>query len=222
MGLGQDVLVAHIGEAEANAGLSGIHRQDSSILCSQTSTEESAGVVLIHGKWTLNTIEILHQLVVGFWSPAAISTRGGCLTKLTAITHTVGLLDIVPLGILGVDGQRAIIFYTYLVFLCLLGGDKNNTMRSTATVKGRGSRAFQHGHVLNIIGVDGRDTVTKVITAFGACAAKVGVVQGHTINYIQRLVVTCHFGITTQHHTGGTRSTASRILNHQTGYLTRE
>ena len=201
VGLGQDVLVAHIGEAEANASLSGIHRQDSSILCSQTSTEESAGVVLIHGKWTLNTIEILHHLVVGFRTPAAVGARGGCLTELTAVTHTVNLLDIIPHGILDVNGQRTIVFYTNLILLSFLCGDEDDTVRGTATIKGRGSRTFQHGHVFNIIGVDGRDTIAQVITTFSAGTAKVCIVEGHTIDDVERLVVACHLCVTTKHHT---------------------
>ena len=94
-------------------------------------------------------------------------------------------------------------------------------MRGAATVESRCGWTFEHGHGFDVVGVDGRDAVAEVIAAF-ACTAKVGVVQRHTIHYIQRLVVAGHLGVTTEQHTCRTRCAASGVLYHETCHLTRE
>ena len=95
-------------------------------------------------------------------------------------------------------------------------------MRSTATIKGRSCRAFQHGHIFDIIGVYGRDTIAQIIAASRTSTAEVGIVQGHTINDIKGLVVARHLRITTQQHTGGTRGTTGCILNDEACHLARK
>ena len=95
-------------------------------------------------------------------------------------------------------------------------------MRSTATIEGRGCRTFQYGHRLDVIRIDGRDTITEVITTTFTSTAKVGIIQRHTIHHVKRLVIACHFCITTKKHAGRTRSTASGVLHNETSHLTRK
>ena len=95
-------------------------------------------------------------------------------------------------------------------------------MGSTATIEGRGCRTFQYGHRLDIIRVDGRDAITEVITSTFAGTAKVCIIQRHTIHHVKRLVIACHFCITTKEHAGRTRSTASGVLHNETSHLTRK
>ena len=103
--VGENILVAHVGEAEAHARLTAVNTQNSSVLCSKTGTEEGAGIVLIHGEGTLYAVEVLHQLVVGLRTPAHVGTRSGSLAELAAVTHTVDLLDVVPLCVLHINSH---------------------------------------------------------------------------------------------------------------------
>ena len=95
-------------------------------------------------------------------------------------------------------------------------------MGSTATIEGRGSRTFQYGHRLDVVRIDGRDAITEVITTTFTSTAKVGIIQRHTIHHVERLVIACHFCITTKKHAGRTRSTASGVLHNETSHLTRK
>ena len=135
---------------------------------------------------------------------------------------TIYLLDVVPFSQLCIDSERTIVLHGNLILLRLLGRNQDNTMGSTATIEGRSSRTFQYGHGLNIIWINGRDTITEVITTGLARTAKVGIIQRHTIHHVKRLVIACHFCITTKKHAGRTRSTASGVLYHKTSHLTRK
>ena len=93
-------------------------------------------------------------------------------------------------------------------------------MRGAATIQGGSGRTFQHGHVLDIVWVDSRNTITEVVTTLGACVAEVSIVQGHAVDNVQRLVIASHFGITTQQYAGRTGGTTGGVLYDQTGHLT--
>ena len=174
----------------------------------------------MHHEWTLLAIEILEQEIIGLRSPTGIGTRGTGCRQLAIVTSAIYLLDVVPLSQLCIDSERTIVLYTNLILRRLLGRNQDNTMRSTATIEGRGSRTFQYAHRLDVVRVDGRDTITEVIATSFASAAKVSIIQRHTIHHIERLVVACHFRITTEKHTGRTRSTASGVLHDETSHLT--
>ena len=158
----------------------------------------------MHQEWTLLAIEILEHEVICLRSPTGIGTRGAGCRKLAIITSTIYLLDVVPFGQLGIDRIRTIVLHGNLILLRFLGRNQDNTMRSTATIEGRGSRTFQYGHRLDVVRVDGRDTITEVITATFAGTAKVRIIQRHTIHHVERLVVAYHFRITTKEHAGRT------------------
>ena len=103
--IGKNVLVSHVCHREANTCFTRIHRENSCVLGGKTCAEEVGDIVLIHLERTLHAIEIFHQLIVCLGTPAHIGTRVSRLTELTAITHTINLLDIIPLCILHVEGQ---------------------------------------------------------------------------------------------------------------------
>ena len=220
IGVRQDVLVAHIGNRETHTRLTGINREDGRVLSGETCAEEIGGVVRVHQEWTLLAIEILEHEIIGLRSPTSIGTRGAGCRKLAIVASAIYLLDVVPLSQLGIDSVRTIVLHGNLILLRLLGRNQDNTVGSTATIEGRGSRTFQYGHRLNIIRVDGRDSITQIITATFTSTAKVCIIQRHTIHHVERLVVACHFCITTKEHAGRTRSTASRILHDETSHLT--
>ena len=167
-------------------------------------------------------VKVLHQEVIGLGTPTVIGTRGGLSAVSTTVTHTIYLLNVVPLCQLLVNRERTVVLQRHLVLVCLLCRDQDHTMRSTATIKRRSSRPLQDGHVLNVVWVNGRDTVTQIVTTFCASTAKIGVVKWHTVNHVKWLVVTADFGVTTQQHTSRTRVTSSRVLNHKTCHLTRQ
>ena len=174
----------------------------------------------MHHEWTLLAIEILEHEVIGLRSPTGIGTRSARIRKLAIVASTVYLLNVVPFSQLGIDSIRTIVLHGNSILLRLFGRNQDNTMRSTATIEGRGSRTFQDGHRLDIVRIDGRDTITEVITTSFTSTAKVGIIQRHTIHHVKRLVIACHFCITTKKHAGRTRSTASGVLYHKTSHLT--
>ena len=176
----------------------------------------------MHQERTLLAIEILEHEVIGLRSPTGIGTRGAGCRKLAIVASTIYLLDVVPFSQLCIDSIRTIVLHGNPILLRLLGRNQDNTMGSTATIEGRGSRTFQYAHRLDVVRVDGRDTITEVITATFAGAAKVCIIQRHTIHHVERLVVACHFCITTKEHAGRTRSTACGVLHNETSHLTRE
>ena len=174
----------------------------------------------MHLEWTLLAIKVLEHKVIGLRSPTGIGARSARIRKLAIVASAIYLLDVVPLSQLCIDSERTIVLYTNLILRRLLGRNQDNTMRSTATIEGRGSRTFQYAHRLDVVRVDGRDTITEVIATSFTSAAKVGIIQRHTIHHIERLVVACHFRITTEKNTGRTRSTASGVLHDETSHLT--
>lgn len=89
-------------------------------------------------------------------------------------------------------------------------------------VERRGSRTFEDGHRLDVVGVDRRDAVTEVVTACLSGTAEVSIVQRHAVDDIERLVVARHLGVATEQHACGTAGTTSRVLHHEAGDLTGE
>ena len=174
----------------------------------------------MHHEWTLLAIEIFEHEVIGLRSPTGIGTRSARIRKFAIVASTIYLLDVVPFSQLSIDSIRTIVLHGNLILLRLLGRNQDNTMGSTATIEGRSSRTFQYGHRLDVVRIDGRDTITEVITTSFTSTAKVGIIQRHTIHHVERLVIACHFCITTKKHAGRTRSTASGVLHNETSHLT--
>ena len=174
----------------------------------------------MHHEWTFLAIEILEHEVIGLRSPTGVRTRSAGCRKLAIVASAIYLLDVVPLSQLGIDSERTIVLHGNLILLRLLGRNQDNTMGSTATIESRSSRTFQYGHRLDVVRIDGRDTITEVITTSFTSTAKVGIIQRHTIHHVERLVIACHFCITTKKHAGRTRSTASGVLYNKTSHLT--
>ena len=132
------------------------------------------------------------------------------------------MLNVIPLAQLAVERERSVVLYAPfgIARIGFLRGDEDHTVARTATIQRRSSRTLQHRHRLDVIRVDGRDSVTQVITALGTCLAVTGVVHRHTVNDIQRLVVTRDLGVTTQHDARRTCSTTGRLLYYQSGHTT--
>ena len=53
-----------------------------------------------------------------------------------------------------------------------LGGNEDDTVSGTATIKSCSCGTFQHRHVFHVVGVDHTGTITEVITVVQAVVAK--------------------------------------------------
>ena len=62
--------------------------------------------------------------------------------------------DIVVLQSLGIDTDLCVKSNESLSGFCPLGGDHNNTVSTTGTIKGVGSSILENGHGLNVVGID--------------------------------------------------------------------
>ena len=170
----------------------------------------------------LLSVEVFHREVVGLGSPARVGATGGLTAVGSAVAHAVDLLYVIPSRVLHIEGHRTVVLDTDFVFIGFFRSDENDTMRGTAAVECRGGGAFQHGHVFDVVGVDGRDTIAQVKSAFRTGAAEVGIVERYTVDDIQRLVVAADFRITAQQHACTAAGTSCRVLHHQTGHFARQ
>ena len=163
-----------------------------------------------------------YQTFIGLGTPRFVSVAHGVHVVLTVRAHTVHLLHVVPLAQLRIQGERTVVLYRpfRVAGIGFLRGDKDHTVAGAATVQGGCGRTFQHRHRLDVIRVERRNTVTQVITAFCACLTVVGVVQGYTVDHVQRLVVTGDLCRTTQHDASRTGRSAGCLLYNQTCYTT--
>ena len=93
-------------------------------------------------------------------------------------------------------------------------------MRSTATIKCRCCRTLEDCHVLNIVRVDCRDSVSEVVTTCKSCASEVGIIQWNSVNHIKRLVVSCHLSVTTKKDASRSRRTTCCLIDDKTCDLT--
>ena len=221
--LRHDVLVAHVGEGEADARLTIVHAHDGGVGGRETRAEETGGIVGDDEVGTLHTIEIFqHVGAVGLWAPALVGIRHGIDAVLAVAAHAINLLGVVPFSQLGIEGQRAVVLHAHLVLVGLLGGDEDDAVAGAAAVEGRGSGAFEHRHRLDVVGVDAGDAVAEVETAVGPGAAEVGIVQRHAVDDIERLVVARHLGVTTEYDARAAAGTACRLADDESGNLTGE
>ena len=148
----------------------------------------------------MNTINYLGVVVVG----CTIGTVGVLVLNLGPAI-SLGPRQLVAVGDLGVSARA------------LLGGDDDSTVRSIRAVECCCGSAFQHGHALDVLGVEvvttrGEVTVTHTHgVGDGETVATVErrVVHGDTVHDVERLVVARDRGGATQNHLrGGTRGTA--------------
>ena len=89
-------------------------------------------------------------------------------------------------------------------------------MAGPAAVKSRRRRALQYGHVLDVIGVDARNSVAEIVASEGAGTAVVRIVEGYAVDHVKRLVVAGHFGASAKDDARGSRRTSGRLADHQT------
>ena len=143
-----------------------------------------------------------------------------CTVDTSAGSLSVDILYIVPLRQLFFESSGTVQLHCKFLFgTCLLGSDKDYTVRSAATVQGRCCRAFQYGHAFNIVRVDAGDTVAEVITSVLSGTSVVTVVQRHTVYYIERLIVAGHLRATADDHSGRTGRTAGSLADNQSRNL---
>ena len=225
LGVRQDIAVAHVGIRETQTCLAGIHRDDGRVVGGQTELKEISRVVRYNQEGVLLTIEITeHQASVSFRAPGLIGVAHSIHVILSFGTHTIDLLYVVPFAQLAVEGERSVVLYAPLGITRsgFLGRDEYHTMAGTAAIECSSCRTFQDRHRLDVIGVDCRDTVTEVVTAFCAGGTEIGVVHRHSVDDVERLVVAGHFGSTSQNDSCRTRRSACRLRNHQTRHTSGE
>ena len=189
---GDNTIILDVRQRHEVGALVGSTVERKAVVVAETGLEEVADVVL-DGNIRLQvlrvvvnpTVELLRTVEGG--TPRTVLNLG-----LVAIpTHTELVLHLrqaenrLPL-------QTTVVLNTDALLLrALLGGDQDDTCTSTATIQSGSGSAFQHCHRLDIIGVDCVSTVTKVETTVQTVATESSsIVQGHTINNIQRLVAT--------------------------------
>ena len=96
------------------------------------------------------------------------------LAILVSVHHVELLRD-------GADGERAVVSHLRsLVLAALLGGDDDDTVRTAATVDGRGRGVFQDGERLDVVRIDQRQRVVHTFRGI--------VVHRHTVDDNQRAV----------------------------------
>ena len=109
--------------------------------------------------------------------------RGCCLLELTGIQYLVFLLDGRYSDIAIVGNGRS------LTCTSLLGGDDDDTIRSTRTIDGCCRSILQYSKALDIVRVNHRQRVTHTTHTI--------VVNSQTINHIERLVGSIQRGTAT-------------------------
>ena len=219
MGLRYYILVPHVRKCETDAGIALTGAYYGSVGSCQTCPEEVGCIVRNDLIRPGHSVEIgQHVRAVRFRSPALVRVRY-CVNAVGSVaSHTVDLLDVVPFRQLGVYGQRTVVFHAELVLFGFLRGDEDDAVAGAASVECRCGRAFQHGHVFDIVRVDAGNAVSEVEPSAGACAAEVRVVQRHSVDHIQRLVVPCHFSTASENDTCRAGRSACCLADYKTRY----
>ena len=152
----------------------------------QTGTEKSWSIVWNNQIRTWYPIKISqHVISICFWSPTRIGIWYCINTICTIATHTIYLLNIIPLRQLCINSQSSIIFYTEFFFpIRFLCGNKDNSMARTATIQGWSSRTFQDRNIFNIIWVNTRNAITQIISAISSSTSIIRIIQRYPINHI--------------------------------------
>ena len=134
------------------------------VVVTETGIEVVLHVVL-HGYIRLHLLRVVIDSTVAEHRSVELRTPRTVLvvSLVTIPTHTEVVLELwqakhaLPL-------QTTVVLNTdTLILLTSLGGDQDDTVSSTATIEGRSSSTLQNGHILNVVGVDGVGTVTKVV-----------------------------------------------------------
>ena len=103
--------------------------------------------------------------------------------------------------------------------LATLGGDDDDTVGSAATIECGGCSTFQHGHRLNVGAVDvGYTTHGLLLTLLELCS----LLEGYTIDDIQRLVVAIDGAETTDDHGVGRARVRRTSIHLHTSHLASE
>ncbi|MPM44306.1 hypothetical protein SDC9_90984 [bioreactor metagenome] len=157
-----NIFVAHVSISKSHTCIAIGCTDNSGVTCGKSCTEELRGIIGYDKIRTFNSIKILqHVASVGLRAPALISVRHRINAISTVTTHTINILYVVPLGQLCVKSQRTVILYSQFLFaIGFLGGNQDNTVTGTATVKSSCCRSFKNRHILNVIGVNARNAIT--------------------------------------------------------------
>ena len=220
---GDDTIVADLRERYKVVTLVSCTIERYTVRVTETSIEEVLHIVLDR-QIRLDLLRvviystILQYRTIETWTPRTILI----VSLVTVPTHTEVVLHLrqahhaLPL-------QTTVILNTEALLLLLtsLGSNQDHTIGSTATIEGCSGSTLQDGHVLHVVRVHSVSTVTEVITAVQTVVTEnCRVIQGHTINNIQRLVSTTQWADTTNNNwVRRTWVTCSRS-NSNTGYLT--
>ena len=103
------------------------------------------------------------------------------------------------------------------VLLTALRGDDDDTVSGTRAIEGRSSGTLQHGHVLNVVRVHVGDTTHGILMLLSQTS---GALEGHTVDDVQRLVVTVDRADTTDNHRVSLTRVTRRGVDLHTCHLT--
>ena len=131
-----------------------------------------------------------------------LDERLGTVPTLTElILHLRQQADITPLNASVVADLEVAL----ALLLTALGGDHDHTVGSAATIQSSSGSTLQNGHVLDVVRVDARQTTLGAgMTHSLTC----GLLEGHTVNDIQGLVVTVDRADTADNHAAGSTRVA--------------
>ena len=106
--------------------------------------------------------------------------------------------------------------------LALLGGHKDHTIGGIGSVEGCCRRTGEHADALDIVGIHGRNGISRLAgtgkDTLGLVALQV--VHGDTVNHVEHVVVTVERLGTTHHHAGRTSHARCTGRKLHTGHLT--
>ena len=148
----------------------------------------------------VGALEEVGDVVIG----AALDFLAPGAEHLVGLQHAVGVVGTAGIRILdfrsAADGGVGILGREVDLHIAVgrafLGGDDHDTVGSTRTVEGRGGGALQHGHALDVFGVDIHHTVGERGGRLGhTVGARVAGIDGRvvvddTVDDEERLVVT--------------------------------
>jgi len=194
---GIDTVVVNVGERNEVVALVGCAVERHAVVERNARVEEVAYVVL-YGTVALNALGVVVNVSVHpFHAVEAGTPRAvlnGYVFSVCALAehvlHFNQACNLCELDTTVVGNAEA-----FFVLRTFLGGNHDNAVGSAATVECRCGSALEHCHLGYVVGVDGCCTVTEVVVVVELVLVNTvarrggGVVDGHTVDDVQRLVV---------------------------------
>ena len=180
------------------------------------------------GVGTQYVVEIPYfQILVDFWAPAFRGVRAVVDRSVDAAVGSLSIyiLYVVEACQLLLYGRGGVDLHAEGLSFAgrgLLRGDHDDAVAGLRAVQGRCGGAFQYGDVLDVVGVDARNAVSQVISAVLVRTAEIGVVDGHSVHYVQRLVVSREHRAASDLHMGGAAGASGGLADDQARFASRQ